>query len=155
MKNGVEKIISSILKGILNEVDAPEEAPFGKYLWADADGPNAGHPRISNNIRIDGAEEKNTEAENEFFRAFFHWVEGMPGGPAELEKVLKNTIDPMAGSGYYEKYLSPPKQLVYRSMVIPTKEAASMLGISEEIFWAEELTYKNLAVELFLRRMQI
>lgn len=61
----LQQLVESLVGEILLEAqpEAPEEAPFGQYLFADP----------ADDIRLDDVEEVNTEKESEFLSALRSW----------------------------------------------------------------------------------
>jgi len=128
-------LIEEEVKRSLNEqaAEAPADAPFGKYLWAEpSDEPES---LGRNGIRRDKAKEPNTEAENLFLDAYLSLVVDNSGD--RFAKFAKSVLDPLKQSGLYNKYVQPPKGPLYRGMKVTPRVAAKLLRLPYSEFMVE------------------
>lgn len=113
----IESVVSEVLKELAPE--APEDAPFGQYLFAP-------HRK---DLSPEEKQESNTEAEMRFRDALRNHYEG---DPRALGGLAQEIID-MVNKGWYTKILATPNETIYRYISdIDTKLAAQMLNLSPD-----------------------
>lgn len=98
--------------------EAPNDAPFGKYLFAP--------DRKDLKGKVN---EPNTPEENKFLYSLIYHYDGAGGPGPALDKFAPMAID-LLKKGEYKKILAPPKRTVYRLLWnVSPKLAASILRL--------------------------
>lgn len=123
----LEKLIAEeVQKVLLEQAEAPKDAPFGQYLWA---GPTTFGGR-KEKIRKDENEEPNTPIEDDFFKSFVKHVD--LGSSDSLETLISTYLKRIKDQGLYSEYINPPDVPLYRGIIVPHEIASKILGIPVE-----------------------
>ena len=115
-------IVKSLVEKIFEQAEAPEESPFGQYLWAGEE----------NRIRKDDIVEPDTKPEKRLLKSLEAFVTDDVHG--QFSTMITKYLKPLKSKGLYTKYLEPSKgQKIYRGMFVPTNVASKILGIDKKM----------------------
>lgn len=100
------------------EPEAPVDAPFGQYLFADP----------KKKIRRDEVEEADTDLEEKFLSALRSLYDYNDKNP--IISLIRTNLNDLKEKGFYRDYLQPPNQTVYRGITVDLITAANILNVS-------------------------
>jgi len=129
LKNIVELLVEQIISEV---AEAPENAPFGNFLFA---------PR-RDDLTPDEQKEQNTKIEQEFFNAL---KDHYSGRDSEGLGMLAKKLLSVKQKGWYSKILTPVNEIVYRFLTkVSVYKAAKIVNSTRQYLVGEPITKKNI-----------
>jgi len=128
----LKNVIKLLVEQIISEAaEAPENAPFGNFLFA---------PK-RDDLTSDEQKEQNTKIEKEFFYAL---QDHYSGESEELGMLAKKLLS-IKQKGWYSKILTPANETVYRILTgVPVHKAAKVVNSTRQYLVGKPITKKNI-----------